>query len=165
MTVGIARQIEIAQRRTKAVQMRLAGMSYSAITEQLGYPSSGAASKDVTRALRAASKAQQESSEELLQIEIDRLDRMMAGLWAKAITGDTKAVEVIEKLIYRRCQLLGLDLINRNGVADGDVVSLLGTLFAQIQAKHQPTVEADVVYELDAVDDQVSAAAHLEAGG
>ncbi|MEU1883409.1 hypothetical protein ABZ470_39400 [Streptosporangium sp. NPDC020072] len=153
MTVGIARQIEIAQRRNKAVQMRLAGMSYPAITEALGYKSSGAASKDVTRALRAASKAMQENSEELLQIEIDRLDRLMAGLWTKAIGGDTKAVETIEKIIYRRCQLLGLDLINRNGVSDGDVVSLLGTLFAQIQSRHQPTLDSEVVYELDAAED------------
>lgn len=161
MTVSRARQIEIAERRTRAVQMRLAGMSTQMIADQLGYASRGAVSKDLTRAMRAAAKEQHLNSEELLQLEIDRLDRMMAGLWTKAVTGDTKAVEVVEKIIYRRCQLLGLDLINRNGVADGDVVSLLGTLFQQIQGRHtaQVTVDADVVYELDAGDGDLEAEA------
>ncbi|MEV4806783.1 hypothetical protein AB0K18_42885 [Nonomuraea sp. NPDC049421] len=159
MTVSRARQIEIAERRTKATQMRLAGMSLQMIADQLGYTSAGAVSKDLTRAMRAASKAQQLNSEELLQIEIDRLDRMMAGLWSKAITGDTKAVEVVEKIIYRRCQLLGLDLINRNGVQDGDVVSLLGALFQQIQGRHQEiTVDAEVVHELEPEPDEEAAA-------
>ncbi|MET7334353.1 hypothetical protein [Nonomuraea sp. NPDC005650] len=114
--------------------MRLAGLPYRAIADKLGYSSLAAASKDVTRALQMASKAQQESSEELLQIEIDRLDRMMASLWTKACGGDVKAVEGVERLIARRCALLGLDLINRNGAENSDVVSLLGNLFAQIQA-------------------------------
>ncbi len=156
--MGKARQIEIAERRQKATQMRLAGMSMQMIADQLGYAGPGAVSKDLTRAMRAAAKAQQLNSEELLQIEVDRLDRMMAGLWSKAITGDTKAVEVVEKIIYRRCQLLGLDLINRNGVQDGDVVSLLGALFQQIQTRNQQiTVEADVVYELEPAEDEEAA--------
>ncbi|MEU8276479.1 hypothetical protein ACFYOK_36005 [Microbispora bryophytorum] len=150
MTVGVARKVVIAQRRTKAVQLRLAGLSYAAIKEQLGYASAGAASKDVTRALREAARAQQESAEELLQIEIDRLDRVMAGLWPKAIAGDTKAAEVVEKLIYRRSTLLGLDLINRNGIDDGDTVSLLGSLFQQLQEKHRPVpVDVEVVREVN----------------
>lgn len=159
MTVSRARQIQIAERRTKATQMRLAGMSLQGIADQLGYASAGAVSKDLTRALRAAAKAQNLNSDELLQIEIDRLDRLMAGLWTKAITGEVKAVEAVEKIIYRRCQLLGLDLINRNGVADGDVVSLLGMLFQQIQTRHEVTVDAEVIHELETGDDDSDAEA------
>jgi hypothetical protein len=106
--------------------MRLAGVPYKTIADKLGYGSQAAASTDVTRALTMAARAQQESSEQLLQIEIDRLDRMVAALCTSACGGDVKAVEAVERLIVRRCTLLGLDLINRNGAENSDVVSFLG---------------------------------------
>lgn len=137
--------------------MRLAGLPYRAIADKLGYASDAAASKDVTRALQMASKAQQESGEELLQIEIDRLDRMMASLWTKACGGDVKAVEAVERLISRRCTLLGLDMINRNGAENSDIVSLLGNLFQVIQATNgqvalPPSVVDDADFEVEAVE-------------
>lgn len=128
----------VAERRAKAVQMRIAGVSPTIIAETLGYASSAAAVKDITRAMQKAAKAEQLASEQLLQIEIDRLDRLMAGIWSKALQGDVKAVEQAEKIITRRCNLLGLDLLNRNGSENSDVVSLLGSLFAQMQARHVP---------------------------
>lgn len=150
-----ARAVVIAERRNKAVQMRLAGLPYRVIAEKLGYSNQKVASADVTRALQLAAKAQQESSEDLLQIEIDRLDRMMAALWGKACEGDVKSVEAVERLISRRSSLLGLDLINRNGAENSDVVSLLGNLFAQIQATNglvalPPGVGLDAVEAEDA---------------
>jgi hypothetical protein len=133
--------------------MRLAGVPYKTIADKLGYGSQAAASKDVTRALQMASRAQQESSEQLLQIEIDRLDRMMAALWTSACGGDVKAVEAVERLIARRSSLLGLDLINRNGAENSDVVSLLGNLFAQIQATNgQVALPAVVVADAEEVE-------------
>ncbi|MGW4639569.1 hypothetical protein ACWEN6_13625 [Sphaerisporangium sp. NPDC004334] len=134
--MSVAKKIQLAQRRSKAVQLRLAGVTYDKIATQLGYAGAGAASKDVTRALQAAAREQHENSEELLRLEIDRLDRLMAAVWANALSGDVKSIEAAERLISRRCVLLGLDLINRNGVADGDVASLLGTMLEQLQQRH-----------------------------
>ncbi|MDP9843271.1 hypothetical protein J2853_002482 [Streptosporangium lutulentum] len=135
--------------------MRIAGVSPTVIAESLGYASSAAAVKDITRAMQKAAKAEQIASEELLKMEIDRLDRLMAGIWSKALQGDVKAVEQAEKLITRRCSLLGLDLINRNGSESSDAVSLLGALFAQMQARHTPaglpTVE--IVDAIEASED------------
>ncbi|WP_202638933.1 hypothetical protein [Bailinhaonella thermotolerans] len=149
MTVSKARQVQIAQRRTRAVQMRLAGVSYAVIADQLGYASAGAANKDVTRALAATMKDQHESSEQLLRLELDRLDRLMAGVWTRACGGDVKSVEAAERLIMRRCALLGLDLIHRNGAGDGDVASLLGSLFTALQTRHAPA-EVEVIDVLEA---------------
>ncbi|WP_343955357.1 hypothetical protein [Nonomuraea longicatena] len=131
--------------------MRLAGMSHDAIARQLGIKGGAyAVSKDMTRALAAAAKAQQESSEQLLEIEIRRLDRLMQALWPKALDGDVKAVEACEKLITRRSYLLGLDQMNRGGAQDGDVLSLLGSLFDSLRVQHVPgeVVEAHVVGEI-----------------
>ncbi|MEV4749057.1 hypothetical protein AB0K21_21985 [Streptosporangium sp. NPDC049248] len=134
--------------------MRTAGISPTIIAETLGYASSAAAVKDITRAMQKAAKAEHLASEQLLQIEIDRLDRLMAAVWAKALQGDVKAVEQAERLIARRCSLLGLDLLNRNGSENGDVVSLLGSLFAQMQARHVPAgITVDVVDAIEAGED------------
>ncbi|GAA1770057.1 hypothetical protein [Nonomuraea bangladeshensis] len=151
-----ARATVVAERRAKAVQMRIAGISPTIIAENLGYSSSAAVTKDITRSLQKAAKAEQVASEHLLQIEIDRLDRLMAAVWAKALSGDVKAVEQAEKLIARRCALLGLDLINRNGSENSDIASLLGSLFANLQARHgQDQVTVEVVDALEAGEDSL----------
>ncbi len=148
-----ARSAVIAERRAKAVQMRIAGISPTIIAQTLDYGSSAAAIKDITRALQKAAKEEQIASEQLLQMEIDRLDRLMAAIWPKAIGGDVKAVEQAEKLIVRRCNLLGLDLINRNGSENSDVVSLLGSLFDQLRNRHVPAgVTVDSVEVVDAIE-------------
>lgn len=156
MSVPLAKRVEVAERRAKIVQMRLAGMSHDAIARQLGIKGGArAVSKDMTRALASAAKAQQESSEQLLDIEIKRLDRLMQALWPKALDGDVKAVEACEKLITRRSYLLGLDQMNRNGAQDGDVLSLLGSLFDSLRGRHTPdeVVEAHVVGEIESGDE------------
>lgn len=149
-----ARATVVAERRAKAVQMRIAGISPTIIAENLGYSSSAAVIKDITRSMQKAAKAEQMASEQLLQIEIDRLDRLMASIWGKALSGDVKAVDQAEKLIARRCSLLGLDLINRNGSENGDIASLLGNLFASMQARHgQDEVSVQVVDAIEASED------------
>ncbi|MFI6909671.1 hypothetical protein ACIBKY_51010 [Nonomuraea sp. NPDC050394] len=109
-------------------------MSYRVIAEELGYDSSGSAANDVKRALQVAAKADQLASEELLQLEIERLDRLLLAVWPKAVKSDLKAVERAESIIKQRCSLLGIDLLNRAGAESSDVISLLGVLFEQIQA-------------------------------
>ncbi|MEV0149700.1 MULTISPECIES: hypothetical protein [unclassified Nonomuraea] len=134
--------------------MRIAGISPTIIAENLGYSSSAAVIKDITRSMQKAAKAEHIASEHLLQIEIDRLDRLMAAVWAKALSGDVKAVDQAEKLIARRCSLLGLDLINRNGSENGDIASLLGNLFASLQSRHgQDEVSVEVVDAIEAGED------------
>lgn len=146
-----ARATVVAERRAKAVQMRIAGISPTVIAETLGYSGSAAVTKDITRAMQKAAQAEHMASEQLLQMEIDRLDRLMASIWAKALSGDIKAVEQAEKLIARRCSLLGLDLINRNGSENSDIASLLGNLFASLKARHgQDEVQVEVVDAIEA---------------
>ncbi|MGI5293164.1 hypothetical protein ACQEVF_59000 [Nonomuraea polychroma] len=150
MVVSKARQVEISQRRYQAVQMRIAGVSPTVIAERLGYSGAASVSKDIDRALQKAAKNEQMASEQLLKLEIDRLDRIMASLWPKVIKGEVNAAETALKCINRRATLLGLDLINRNGVADGDMASLLGNLLIQLQQKHAvPDPDTDTILEVE----------------
>lgn len=160
MVVSKSRQVEISQRRHQAVQMRTAGVSPTVIAERLGYSGAAAVSKDIDRALQRAAKQEHLASEHLLRLEIDRLDRIMAALWPKVIKADVSACETALKTINRRAALLGLDLINRNGVADTDMASLLGSMLAQLQSRYIPAdpdvdtiVEADIVSEIESGDD------------
>ncbi|MFI6485173.1 hypothetical protein ACIBH1_45195 [Nonomuraea sp. NPDC050663] len=155
--VNKAREVELAQRRYQAVQMRIAGVPLAIISERLGYSGPASVSKDIDRSLQRAAAQEHMASEHLLKLEIDRLDRVMAALWPKALKGDVQSCETILKTINRRSSLLGLDLINRNGVGDTDMASLLGNMLAQLQAKHLPAqpnvdaiIEAEVIAEIEA---------------
>lgn len=157
MVVSKARQVEISQRRYQAVQMRIAGVTPTVIAERLGYSSAAAVVKDIDRAMKKAAQQEQMASEQLLKLEIDRLDRIMASLWPKVIKGEVNACETALKVINRRSSLLGLDLINRNGVADGDMASLLGNLLVTLQQRHavpdpntDAILDAEVIAEIEA---------------
>ncbi|MBB5781714.1 hypothetical protein [Nonomuraea jabiensis] len=60
------RKLELAQRRSQALQMRIAGVSPTLIAERLGYNSPQAASGDVTAALKRAAKVEGLAAEHLL---------------------------------------------------------------------------------------------------
>ncbi|MEV4079739.1 hypothetical protein AB0J43_05540 [Nonomuraea fuscirosea] len=133
------RKLELAQRRTQALQMRIAGVSPTLIAERLGYNSPQAASGDITAALKRAAKAEGLAAEHLLHLEIGRLDRMMAALWPRVLKGEVNAAEACLKIINKRAGLLGLDQINRNGHPDHDMASLLGAMLAQLQQRYEVT--------------------------
>lgn len=109
MPASKAQQTLTAKRRSQALQMRLAGASWDMIADRLEYAGKAAACKDVTRALAAARAEVTESAEQLRQMEVLRLDRLQAGLWTAACSGDTRAVDTALRVIDRRIKLMGLD--------------------------------------------------------
>lgn len=102
----------VEERRKKAVALRLAGVDVQTIYDQLkdlGYSSPDHVSMDLKRA-RERSRAQLESSvEELRDLQGERLERLLAGVWGKALKGDPKATDTAARLIERICKLRGLD--------------------------------------------------------
>jgi len=122
MRASKAQRAATAERRSKAVAMRLAGIDYDTIAARLGYAGRGAAYTDITRALEANVAEQNRNSDVLRQEELQRLDRLQAGVWAAAAAGDTKAVDTALRIIDRRCKLLGLDSPQRVEVISLDAV-------------------------------------------
>ncbi|SDL73629.1 hypothetical protein SAMN05421874_12839 [Nonomuraea maritima] len=140
------------ERRYQALQMRIAGVSNAVIAQRLGYSSPQLVSKDITAALKRAAKQESMAAEELLNLEINRLDRMMAAVWPKVIKGEVNAVEAALKIVNKRASLLGLDLINRNGAADNDMASLLGNMLIQLQQRHNvPDPDTDVILQAEVI--------------
>ncbi|MCY0957724.1 hypothetical protein [Streptomyces sp. H27-H5] len=109
MPASKAVQAATSERRRKAVSMRLAGVDWQTITEQLGYRDRNTACKDVRRALAAARKAEAEEVEALKAMTVLRYDRLQAAFWSKALKGDAKAAEVVIKIIAGRSRIEGTE--------------------------------------------------------
>src|SRR5215207_1245228 len=97
---------ELKAKRRKAVELRLAGVTYEQIAEQLGYASASGAFYAAKEGMEAAF---QEPVGEVRQLELDRLDALLLGLWPKARRGDVAAVDRVLKLMVLRARYLGLD--------------------------------------------------------
>lgn len=104
--VASPKRITEQERIRQAVELRKAGASFQQIADQLGYAEPSGAHKAVTRALKAMLR---EPTEELRALELERLDKMLFGIWRKAIAGGTWEIDRVLKIMERRATLLGLD--------------------------------------------------------
>lgn len=99
----------IRERRKMVVALRLAGLPWEEIAERAGVSSAAAARVDYTRARDKSIAELNASVEELRSVEVDRLDRLQAALWPRAVGGDIKAVDSCVRIIERRAKMLGLE--------------------------------------------------------
>lgn len=108
-------RLAVAERRRRALELRRAGVGYEDIVRlhpELGYKSRGACATDVKRALEQTIT---EPARDLIQLELDRLDRMLLGLWNGAAKGNVAAVDRVLRIMERRARYQGLDHADQNG--------------------------------------------------
>jgi hypothetical protein len=102
--------IEEALRRARALELRRFGASYQDIADQLGFSGRGAAYNAVILELQRVAR---EPAEAVLKLELERLDRMLLGIMAKASDpeerGQYGAIDRALKIMDRRARYLGLD--------------------------------------------------------
>lgn len=89
-----------------AQQLRLAGATWDEIANALGYQSGPTAHTTVKR--HTANLAKQ-SAQELMELDLERLDMMQLVVWRQARQGDLKAIETVLKIMGTRAKYLGLD--------------------------------------------------------
>lgn len=132
MPASKAQSAKAADKRRKAVALRLAGMDWQSVADQAGYASPGAACTAVSEALKANLREQNEVVEELRAVEIARYDRLQAAFWPKAIgEKDPKAAEVVLKCIAGRNKLTGTEMPARTeltGLGGGPVALTAASL-------------------------------------
>ena len=149
MPASKAQRAQTADRRKKAITLRLAGMDWQSIADQLGYSTRGAACTDVARALEANLAEQTQAADTLREVESLRLDRLQAAAWPAAVKGDLKAIDTVLKVIDRRVKLQGLDMPLRAELSglDGGPMQLqhanLAKLFELIDAAGDDDGEDD----------------------
>lgn len=100
-------------RAEQAYEMKLEGMPLREIADALGY----ASAHEVTTAIAAQMKIDAKFLTEtgrtgILQMEMDRLDRLQAKVWPAAMMGDPRSVEAVLKVMDRRIKITGIDAID-----------------------------------------------------
>jgi hypothetical protein len=96
------------ERRTKAVELAVAGHSYQAIADQMGYANRGTVYRIVQEALKAH---QATSIDEVRELEATRLDALQAAFWPDAMSGSWQAGQTVLKIMEQRAKLLGLHAV------------------------------------------------------
>lgn len=96
------------QNRREIMAMRRSGLTFDVIAHAKGVTKQRI-HQIVKDELVKLSKEMAGETECLRALEIDRLDRLLAGLWKKAQDGDLDAVDRALKISARRSAMLGLD--------------------------------------------------------
>ncbi len=99
------RLAEAAEKRKLALELRLAGMNYRDIAEEVGWKNQASAYKAVEQELAAIPR---QEAKQLLVQELERLDVLQLGHWAAARNGDAQAANVVFKAMDMRAKLAGL---------------------------------------------------------
>lgn len=108
---------EVAARWAKALALRMAGANYDQIAAQCGYASRSGAYAAVLAAIKATLR---EPAEDVRTLEVERLDRLMLGVWQRACGGDSEVIDRVLKIMSRRSSLLGLDAPQKQEITGKD---------------------------------------------
>jgi len=86
------RRIDANTRHKQALELRMAGYDYRTIADK-----------------SALKKTLQEPADKVRELEIKRLDAMLAAIWARVRSGNDYAIDRALKIMARRAEYLGLD--------------------------------------------------------
>jgi hypothetical protein len=95
-----------AEKQRDALELRKAGATYDQIAKTLGYADRSGAQRLVRDAFARITR---ETSEEVLTLELERLDAMLLALWPKAKKGEAHSVDRVLRIMERRSRYQGLD--------------------------------------------------------
>lgn len=145
---GTKNRAQVLARRTRAVSLRLSGLTYEQVAEHAGYATRAAAYTAVQAALREVQVA---DVDELRRLESLRLDRLLSAVWQGALRGDVPSVREARRITETRARLLGLNaplqVEDVTGV-DAEIAALRTALAADLVAADADGVF--VVTELEA---------------
>jgi hypothetical protein len=102
-------------RRVKVYDLRLRGKTIREIAAAVGV-SVQTAHADVTAVLTRIKADANDTAEQVRQLEIERLDKMLDAFWLGVLDGNEKAADVVLKVQARRAKLLGLDAPEQHSV-------------------------------------------------
>jgi len=97
------------ERAYRAYQKRLGGEDWRVIARDLEYPSPRTAEREVELLVEKSLKvASDDRKQEVVSLELDRLDALQNAVWGMAISGELKAVDTTLKIMQHRARLLQL---------------------------------------------------------
>jgi hypothetical protein len=154
---GTGSSVSAARRRKAeaAVQLRIAGATWSEIATTLGFPTPRAALVSVERTL--AKQLQTTDRDKLRMLAGDRLDRLLRSVWPKAIDGESPehlmAVGKAREIIDRHAKLFGLDAPTEI-VVHSPTQSELEDWVARVTMTLAPQVADVDIFEGEVIEDE-----------
>jgi hypothetical protein len=126
----LQRRVAMAEADSQALELAKRGLTQREIARATS-ESLGNVNKRITRALQAIRTA---NAGEAFQIDLQRIERMWAGLWDSATKGDPKAVLAGVRLLERRARMFGYDAPERHEHSgpDGGPVELHDELLRRL---------------------------------
>jgi len=100
------KSIEVREKDRQALELRKAGASYEVIAKQLGYADSSGAYKSVQRSMKTIIA---EPTDELRQVEYERLNQILLILWERVQQGELGAIDRALSVMDRISKMYGLD--------------------------------------------------------
>jgi len=101
-------KVTAAQRRDKALRLRIGGYKFQEIGDEFGITRQ-AAHGLVKTALKELNEKTMESAAELKRIQTEQLDTMTYAIWGQVLAGDLGAVAAMDRIQKRRAALEGMD--------------------------------------------------------
>lgn len=108
-----AELVPTQEKSYQAYNLKMAGLSMSEIAERLEYPSANAVVMAIRAHIQEDARGQtSEFRQNLLQMELDRLDFMLSRIWPQIEHGDLKAVDSGIKIVQTQARIAGIDQID-----------------------------------------------------
>jgi hypothetical protein len=107
----------IGDKAEQAYELKKQGKTWAEVARIAGYESASVASIETKRWLTSIAVTKStERREEILEMELERLDSLLSAVWDQAMDGDTKAVDSALRVINTRAKLLSLDQLTATSV-------------------------------------------------
>lgn len=117
--VRIQRNDELAE---QAYRMRMRGMDYRDIAEELQLMPDQVLRYIDSRMKRSANDLSSVEKQGILQLELDRLNKLQDAHWDHAMNGDPKSTDAILKIMALRAKLLQLDTLDSTATTSNVLV-------------------------------------------
>jgi len=132
MGKSMVRRDASSARELEIVRLRVQGLSFDQIADQVGYYDRSGVKKAWDRVMQQALADQAQNRAALAQEELSRTDWLIQCMAPRVEKGDSRAAQVALNAIERRCKLLGLDAPVRLSVEaetlGAEIMSLVATL-------------------------------------
>lgn len=151
---------EVARARDRkanaAIQMRIAGATWEEVAEVVGFPSGRHALVATEKALEKELHTE-ESQKAMRSMAGKRLERLLRGVWTKAIDPSHPehlvAIDRARQLIDRHAKLYGLDAPTEYVVSSPSAAQLETWVASVVQQQRPALAEADI-FDIDVVEDE-----------
>lgn len=97
-----------AEKRVRALEMKIAGKTHSQIAEALGV-TRGTVSNILTQAHKVWQEEHKQLVDQHQRLTFNRLERLLGAHWEQAIKGNPQSTQTVLSVIDRQMRLLGID--------------------------------------------------------